>query len=234
MPKRQQLDLSTFDDRLLDGLDFCGKVYDLFDHVKDGIDGVANLRLRATKTAKRLIEELIPIARYVQARYREGRRIKVRWSSGSQSYDAILWSSGDLVRHRLAPRRLLVEVTTSIHQNEYLVRQQVHEQGVSFGAKSIWRDKKTRHIVSEPYVYTNDERGADLVSQILDRLKRKCAKRYPRGTVLIINCVANGLMIDSEWNHAIELVSTAQLHSAFREVFLVEPIRGYSATLYGH
>jgi hypothetical protein len=150
MKTRQRLGLSTFDDKLLDGLVFCGKVYDLFDQVRSGPDGIAKLRLRSTKVEKRLIEELIPIARYIQARYREGRRIKVRWFSGSQPYDAILWSSGALVEHRAAPSKLLLEVTTCVHQNEYLTRQLLQERGGSFGVKGISRDKKTRHIVSKP------------------------------------------------------------------------------------
>ena len=99
MSTKRHLDLSTFDGRLLNGLDFCRKVYDLLDQVRGEPDGIAKLRLRPTRKEKRLIEELIPIARYVQARYREGRRIKVRWLSGSQRYDAILLSSGALVEH---------------------------------------------------------------------------------------------------------------------------------------
>lgn len=67
--------------RLLDGPNFCRKVYDLFNQTRAGPDGITRLRLRRTKQEKRLIEELIPIARYVQARYREGRRVKVRWLS---------------------------------------------------------------------------------------------------------------------------------------------------------
>jgi hypothetical protein len=116
MATRQRLDLSTFDGQLLDGLDFCRKVYDLFDQVQNGPDGIAKLRLRSSKNEKRLVEELIPIARYVQARYREGRRIKVRWLSGSQPYDAVLWSSGGLVEHHMAAKKVLVEVTTAVHQ----------------------------------------------------------------------------------------------------------------------
>src|SRR5262245_206815 len=103
MPTQKKLDLSTFDDQLLDGLDFCKLVYELFDQVRSGPDGVAKLRLRPTKTEKRLVEELIPIAHYVQARYREGRRIKVRWCSGAQPYDAILWSTGWSVKNHMAP-----------------------------------------------------------------------------------------------------------------------------------
>lgn len=233
MPKRLLLDISIFDDHLLDGLDFCRKVYDLFDQTQGAPDGVAKLRLRPTKNEKRLVEELIPIARYVQARYREGRRIKVRWLSGSQPYDAILWSSGGLVEHHMAPRKLYVEITTSVHENDHLARRLLHEKGGSFGVKGISRDKKTGDIISKPHVHTNDELATDLASQIIERLKSKSAKPYPPGTVLIVNCFANGLILDSEWDDAIERVKKANVHRAFREVFLIETVMSHSATLYG-
>src|ERR1700683_5448385 len=113
MPRQKPFDLSSFDRRLMDGLIFCRKVYALFEQTRAGANGIANLRLRPTKVEKRLIEELIPLARYVQARYREGRRIKVRWLSGSQRYDAILLCSGALVEHGEVPKKLFLEVTTS-------------------------------------------------------------------------------------------------------------------------
>ena len=234
MPTRQRLDLSTFDDKLLDGLDFCRKVYDLFDQVRRGPDGIAKLRLRPTKIEKRLIEELIPIAHYVQARYNEGRRIKVRWFSGSQPYDAILWSSGGLVEHRQAPRKVFVEVTTSVHQNDHLARRRLHERGGSFGVKGISRDKKTGAIVSEPYVHNGGELATDLAGQILVRLKRKAKKNYPSGTVLIVNCVPDTIILDPEWNDAVERVTKAELHRGFREVFLFDTLGSHTTTLYGN
>lgn len=234
MPQKQQVGLTTFDAQLIDGLDFCRKVYDLFDQTRAAPDGIAKLRLRPTKSEKRLIEELIPIARYVQQRYREGRRIKVRWYSGSQPYDAILWSSGILVERGVAPRKIFVEVTTSVHQNEYLARQLLHEQGYAFGVKGILRDKKTRAIISKPHVRTNDELETDLAHQIIERLKKKSAKRYSPGTVLVIRCVPNSLTLEAEWLDAVERVTKANAHSAFREVFLVETGSSFSATLYGN
>jgi hypothetical protein len=233
MPARQQFDLSTFDGQLLDGLDFCGKVYDLFDQVKTGPDGIEKLRLRPTKLEKRLVEELIPIARYVQARYREGRRIKVRWFSGSQPFDAVLWSSGDLVKYKMAPRKVVVEVTTSVHANEYLTRRLLHERGGSFGVKGILRDKRTGAIVSNPHVYKGNEIAIDLANQILERLKSKGAKKYSPGTVLVINCVADCITFPSQWDEAIERVTQAQIPLAFREVFLLEKVMSHSTTLYG-
>jgi hypothetical protein len=201
--KAGQVDLATFDGQLLDGLDFCKGVYDLFDQIQKGPDGIERLRLRKTKLDKRLIEELIPIARYVQARYREGRRIKVRWFSGSQPYDAILWSHGGLVVHGMAPRRILVEVTGSMHENEYLSRRLLHERGGSFGVKGVSRDKRTGVVTSVPHVHRNNEIQQDLAQQIIERLDSKAAKQYPHNTVLVMHCFANTLTLLSEWEDAI-------------------------------
>jgi hypothetical protein len=192
------MDLSTFDGRLLDGLSFCRKVYAFFDQVKNGPDGIEKLRLLKTKNEKRLVEELIPIAHYVQAHYQEGHRIKVRWFSGSQRYDGVLLSSGILVEKALLPKRSLLEVTTAVHQNEHLVRQLINEGGASFGVKSISRDKKTKKIVSAPHVHRGNELANDLAAQILERLRDKGGKNYSPETILVVNCVTNSLIHDSE------------------------------------
>lgn len=181
---------------------------------------------------KRLVEELIPIAHYLQARYREGRRIKIRWFSGSQPYDAILWSSGSLVEHRMAPRKVFVEVTTSVHQNEHLARRLLQERSGSFGVKGISRDKKTGVIASKPYVHSNDELPIDLAGQILERIKSKSAKNYSPSTILIVNCITNTLILEPEWNNAIKRVTQDQLD--FREVFLIDLLTSHSTTLYGN
>jgi hypothetical protein len=133
----------------------------------------------------------------------------------------------------MVPRRLFVEVTTSVHQNEYLARRLLHERGGSFGVKGILRDKKTGDIVSKPYVHTGGELATDLAGQILERLKSKADKNYPPGTVLIVNCVPNSLILEPEWNDAIERVTKARVHLPFREVFLLEAVMSYSTTIYG-
>ncbi len=150
MAKAAHVDFSAVDGHLLDGLDFCRKVYDLLDLISRESDGKSRLRLRQSKTDKRLIEELLPLARYIQARYQAGRRIKVRWLSGSQQHDAILWSSGSLVKHGGVPRKVFIEVTTSVHQNDHLRRQLLDQSGGSFGVKGIRREGK--EIVSKPDV----------------------------------------------------------------------------------
>jgi len=228
------IDYSAIDGHLLDGLDFCGKVYDLFDQTRAEPHGKSRLRLRQLKIDKRLVEELIPLARYIQARYREGRRIKVRWLSGSQQYDAVLWSAGSVVEHGDAPRKAFVEITTAVHRNEYLVRQRLDENGGSFGVRGIYRERKTGAIVSKPYVFSEGENAKNLAELILERLNAKASKVYPPTTVLIVNCLPTcSPLLEGEWKDAVELVRNAKPSIPFREVFLFEMLMSHTTTLYG-
>lgn len=79
-------------------------------------------------------------------------------------------------------------------------------------------------------MYQNNERITNLSSQILECLKKKSAKKYPPGTVLIVDCVA-GLLDQAEWDEGVQEVRKAKLHSAFWEVFLCELVMFRSATL---
>lgn len=231
MRKRKPLDLESLDDKLLDGLKFCLKVYDFFDQVRAEPDGLGKIRLLKSKREKRLVEELLPIAQYIQARYRTGNRLKIRWLSGSQSYDAIIWTPLAMARHTNIPRKIFVEVTTSRHENTHLSRKQLHETGGSFGAKGIKINKKTKVPESAPYVYSGTEHIRDLATQILARIGDKASKSYPPSTVLIVNCEADGVILEHEWNAAVAEVEAARLHNAFREVYLTG--MRHSATLWG-
>jgi hypothetical protein len=224
--------LSTIDGQLLDGLEFCGKVYDLFDQITRESDGKSRLRLRRSQAEKKLVEELLPLARYILARYREGRRIKVRWLSGSQPYDAILWSTGTLVEHGGVPRRVVVEITTSVHPNDPDRRQLLDQCGGSFGVKGIHR--VGREIISKPHVFSGGENARDLAEQILGALRPKADKPYPPSTMLIVNCVTNGLMLEDEWADAIGQVTEARPQVGFREVFILDMLMSHTVTLYGN
>jgi hypothetical protein len=232
MARNSHVDFSAVDGHLLDGLDYCRKVYDLFDLISREPDGKNRLRLRPSKIEKRLIEELLPLARYIQARYQAGRRIKVRWLSGSQPYDAVLWSSGSLVKHGGVPRRVFVEITTSVHPNDHLMRQLLCERGGSFGVKGIRREGKA--IVSNPYVFSGGENAKDLAEQIIARLSAKTKKPYSSATVLIVNCVPNCLILQDEWKDAVLQVENAKLTMPFREIVLLDMLMSHTATIYGH
>lgn len=77
-------------------------------------DGLGKIRLLSSKREKRLLEELIPITQYIQTRYHVGNRMKVRWLSGSQPYDAIIWTPLPMVDKGGMPRKITIEVTTIV------------------------------------------------------------------------------------------------------------------------
>jgi hypothetical protein len=133
----------------------------------------------------------------------------------------------------MAPKKAIVEVTTSVHQNDYLKRQRLHQEGVAFGVKGLSRDKKTGAIVSEPYVEGAGAVAADLAAQILDRIKSKSAKSYWPARVSIVNCVPDGVLFEEDWHEALDRVAKAQEHLAFREVFLVASPMVDAKTLFG-
>ena len=61
----------------------------------------------------------------------------------------------------------------------------------------------------------------------------KAVKRYPFGTALIVQCITNTLTLEEEWRDAVERVRRMQIRHLFREVFLLESVGLFSATLYG-
>ena len=225
--------LADFDNHLLNGLDFCKKAYGLFEQIRRSSNGVERLRLRKGKLEKKLVEELLPIARYVQARYSHGRQIKVRWKDGTQSYDARLLSSGALVDVHLSPRSQYVEVTTAVQENDHIARSILNKNGRVFGVKGIQEDPQTGKYMSEPYVYTNRELSEDVAQKILERIKAKTKIKYPTHTTLIIQCFLDTLFFEDEWDYAIQKVKDSGVEHQFREIFLFDSNNHYAATIYG-
>ena len=111
------------------------------------------------------------------------------------------------------------------------MRELVNAGEVSFGVQGVWRDKKTKKIISETHVHHVGEIASDLADQILERLRDKTQKGYSSETVLIINCVTNTLTHEPEWYAAIKEVRRSGLQYGFREVFLVEGRASRTLTL---
>lgn len=225
--------LADFDNHLMNGLDFCKKAYGLFEEISRSPNGVERLRLRKGKLEKELIEELLPIARYIQARYSHGRQLKVRWKDGTQNYDARLLSSGSLVDVHLSPKGQYVEVTTAVHENNHIARSISNKNGHVFGVKGIHKDPQTGEYMSQPYVYTNHELSEDLAKKILERITAKNKIRYPTNTTLIIQCFLDTLFFEDEWEYAIKKVKDSGVQHRFREIFMFDSNHHYAATLYG-
>lgn len=226
--------LLDFDNRLMNGFDFCKKAYTLFEKIRSGPNGVEMLRLRKGKLEKKLIEELLPIARYIQARYNHGRQVKVRWKDGNQNYDARLLSSGALVDIGQAPKYQYVEVTTAVHENDHISRGMLNKNGLVFGVKGIKKHPETGEYMSEPHIYAGSELSQDLAAKILERIAAKAKINYPANTSLIIQCFLDTLFLEDEWDYAISKVKDNHVNHAFREIFVFDSNHHYAATFYGN
>ena len=134
----------------------------------------------------------------------------------------------------LAPKKLFVEITTAVHENDYLAQRELNDEGFSVGPKLISRDTKTGRITSELCISNCYERCEEVACYIRDRIKDKAAKGYPPGTVLIVNCVPTGLIVDDpEWKTAFDPVRETAEATGFAEIFLYEASRAHSVTFYG-
>lgn len=125
-------ELEVFHDKLLDGLEFCRLAYLFFDEVIGQPDGAHRLRERRG-AIKPLIEELLPICRYIQTFYGVGNYISVRWIDGNQSFDAKMEAKGNMVNQGDWPSSGTLEVTRAVHKNEHLMRELLNSKGGGFG-----------------------------------------------------------------------------------------------------
>lgn len=206
-PRRVPLDgLERLDGVLLDGLEFCLAAYEALDTMRAKPGGIQELRLLGSQQAKRLREEVLPIAAFIKARYGAGSRLQVRWLSGNQPYDAELFYRGPMAEAINIPHEQYLEVVTAVQRTEYLVRKKVNETGGAFTARGTSRDPKTREVVSVPVAVDHAETAGLFVSLILDRIARKASGGYPANTSLLVNCDLGEVVLEEEWQEIVQAV----------------------------
>jgi hypothetical protein len=224
--------LELLDGKLLDGLRFCAIAYDVLDAIQAEPDGREELRLLTTARAKKLLEEVLPIAAFVQNRYGPGFRIAVRWRGGNQRCDAVLRCTGSTVERLALPSKQHLEVTTAVHPKEYLAREHLHREGVVFAPGGVSRDQRSKTTVSKPVVRSGGDIENELEDLIGSRIHAKAAVRYPAQTSLLVRCVVTTPVLDDEWDRVVRVLRESQCPRAFREVILVEPTSRRVTSLY--
>ena len=222
--------LSQFDGELIDGLQFCAKAYALFEQIHCTEDGPSRLRMRATDIEKKLIEELLPMCKYVQAKYRAGRYISIRWVNGSQQFDAEVVQAGAYVQESYLPASGYLDATCVMHHNDYLSRELLDTKGGAFGLDGI-RRLKSGEIESKPVVFTNHEFIQSYSKLVLKQIVKKAGINYPPETTLIVQCSLNTLYMPEEWEALIAEVRNGQPEHRFREIFLYDTVSEYSCSL---
>ena len=223
--------LAEFDGIKLDGLEFSSKVYALFESIRDAIDGPSRLRMRPNKLEKKLLEELLPICKYVQAKYRIGRYISIRWVDGSQTYDAEVFQRGSYVSENYYPEKGYLEVTCTMHANEYLSRELLETKGVAYGLDGM-RRLKGGEIESIPVSFKNQEHVKSYSKILLKQIAKKAKKPYPKNTILVVRCTLNILYTPDEWDALIGQIKAALPVSSFREIYLYDHICQFSHSFF--
>lgn len=224
--------LSHISGKLIDGLQFCAQVYDLFEAVRTTDKGQSRLRMRDSPAIKKLVEELLPICKYVQTKYRLGRYISVKWVEGNQQFDAEISQRGARVDHGDEPAAGHLEVTSVMHQNDYLLRELIDKGEAAFGVEGVRRDKRTREIKSKPVVHTNNEFIDAFCPLVLGQITKKAGIAYPAETTLVARCLLGTLYVPEEWNLLMDKVRVGLPDHNFREIFLFDPISDHVCSFY--
>lgn len=212
--------LAQFDNQVLDGLEFCSKAYDLLEQIRNSPDGPSRLR-KLARQDKKLVEEILPICKYVQESYRPGRRISIRWLNGSQPFDAEMIQRGAFVNENYHPPQCYIEVTTSVHPNEHLIREVLDKTGVAYGPEGAKRLKNGDAISSVTSHKNRDFIPKD-AALLLKELNKKAVKTYPLNTTLIIVCKLHLPYTPDEWDQLMKLVYSQMPENAFREIFITD------------
>lgn len=151
--------------------------------------------------------------------------------TGNQQHDAKVLCSGGYVDEGFWPRRLFLEVTSVMHEKDYLRRELLDTEGRSFGVGNITRDRKSRKITSKPYVYNGHEANDNMLAGIRHVIAKKAAIAYPKDTILLVQCFAERLALLSDWEYVVEQLQADPPVHPFREIFLIEAMHNYTASL---
>jgi hypothetical protein len=220
---------------MLDGLDFCGRVYRLFEALANQPGAATLLRMRPSSFEKRLLEELLPLAKYVQIHYSAGRYISVRWRDGNQPFDAEFVQRGEYVDQGFFSPSGYLEVTLASHENEHLVRERMESHGFAFGADGLQakgsRRSKTREITSEVVIYRGDEFVSQMAEIALKRIRAKVSKPYFEHTTLLVVCVLTMCCYSHEWADIVKAVRAGLPEHRFDSIWMYESTQGYGMSL---
>lgn len=223
--------LAQFDGNLLDGLEFCSRVYTLYEAIRDASDGPSRMRMRPSRLEKKLLEELLPICKYVQASYRPGRYISLRWVDGNQQYDAEVQQRGAYVCNNYYQATGYLEVTCVMHPREYMSRELLEKKGSAFGLEGI-RRLKSGEIESLPVAYTNKDFIDSYSKLLIEQISKKTMIPYPPNTTLIVQCTLNFPYMKDEWDLLIFQVQASLYETPFREIYLYDTVCQYSHWVY--
>lgn len=219
--------LSAFSAKKVDGLLFCRRAYAAFEKVRNKPNGRSDLRMRRSSVEKKLIEEILPICKFIQSSYRTGRYIKVKWHNGNQNYDAKIEQSGELVEQGHYPAKGFLEVTCAVHPKDHLLREQIDRSAAQFDLlDDLEKDQNTKEITIALIGHTNPELIEEFAKILINRIYKKVHKKkpYPKHTTLIVQCTLNSVYEAEDWKLLQQIILEADIKHSFDEVFILEDV----------
>lgn len=223
--------LDSFHNKWLVGFSFCQKAYKLFNQIKSETTGLERLRMRQSELEKKLIEEILPLAKFVQIKTRPGNELKIKWMNGNQQFDACFVQFGSYVDNGFSIPKGHIEVTGVYHPNHYLAKKLLNNGETFFGYDGLVRDKKMKTIHSTPVVRKGLEFAENMATLAIGQIKKKSEISYPDDTILIVECSLANYYYEHEWHHFLSNVRENMLSHSFKEILLYDSLVGQYAYL---
>ena len=133
-----------------------------------------------TGRAKRLQEELYPLSRLALNFKFPGVNVEVESFEDNGPTDGVIRFNGH------STHELHIQVTYVHSYEEALRRELLWKTGSTPVAGSIVREKLSGQIVAVNAIFPSEEQINQLATSIIELHLKKSAKRYPRGTILLI------------------------------------------------
>ncbi len=190
--------------------------------------------LRPKKSeAKKLIEEVLPLAMVAKYLDIPGRRVSCKYlGQDGGECDGKIKIKGEWVKSGFLEPCYSVEVTSAQFKNEHYLRESLERYGSVFDDPNICRigSKKRGNdrIVSRAVAQDGDQVVKDLIDWIAGAVDRKVNQHapYPRPCIFIISLNPWRPLWLSEWLRVIESFPRDIARQSFALTFLVETDRG--------
>lgn len=177
--------------------------------------------------AKKLIEEVLPLAMAAKHLDIPGRRVRCKHLGRSDDEcDGVITFKGEWVNSGFIKPRYNVEITTAQFEKAHYVREALHRYGGVFddpdikrvGSRACGNDQ----IVSRAVAQDGDQVVKDSLRWVDKAVKEKVRKSYPEPCVLVVSLNPGRPLSLGEWLEVVESFPRELAKSTFEFALLVE------------
>lgn len=219
-----QLSLESFHEKWLNAYNFSRRAHVAFRQLRSSKDGMTKIRKREHGLPKKLIEEILPLARFAMLHMSPENDLRVRWVDGSQSFDAQFKDLGYGATAGRFPKSGFIEVTSAYHPNSYVGRKLMNEGRGFWGLDGLSVDRKSGQILAAPAVRTSLSAADQMAEIAMRQIERKARIEYPKGKTLIVDFCSGTRFDPHEWAHLKHRLSTEVGSNQFHRIFLLDSL----------